>query len=152
MPMVIRAWQNVDLEACTQIYGQCFPKPWTLQDFKTFYASKNICAYVALEEGELVGFIIAQTAGQQADIVTLAIHPSFRRKGIAKTLSIFLMDKLFKSKNETLFLEVAQSNIGAFSLYQSLGFTVCGKRQFYYDSHEINQENADVMSISFEKK
>lgn len=88
--------------------------------------------YVALDDGALVGFGGYCAAADQADILDVAVDPSFRRRGIARALMETVLEDACKAGVETVFLEVRASNVPAIALYTALGFTPCGKRKNYY--------------------
>ncbi len=78
----------------------------------------------------LVGFIAwRSTAPDEAEILNLAVAPSFRRQGVASAL----LHSLFRASPEaSLFLEVRESNHAARALYRKLKFEEVGVRFGYY--------------------
>lgn len=94
------------------------------------------------------GFILCSHVLDEAEILTLAVHPSFRRQGIASRLMQAAMDKLAGQKIKKVFLEVAIDNLSAIALYRHFGFTQTGLRQNYYryPSHSVD---ALVMTHEF---
>jgi [ribosomal protein S18]-alanine N-acetyltransferase len=84
---------------------------------------------VAVSDGFITGFLVSrQTAPGEREILNLAVHPSFRRRGIARSL---LEDELARSRG-AWFLEVRESNLAALALYESMGFHPSGRRPDYY--------------------
>ena len=73
----------------------------------------------------------------------MAVSPDYRRKGIAETLMTGLHAEGMKKNVSTFFLEVRESNAGAISLYQKMGYKEIGKRKRFY---ERPVEDALVMS------
>ena len=65
-------------------------------------------------------------------IMNIAVHPDFRRRGIAQMLVEQLVAKLKARQSLRLMLEVRSSNMGAQALYEKMGFTQVGLRKNYY--------------------
>lgn len=87
--------------------------------------------YVALAGEAVAGFIVARsTAPGESEILTLAVVPGHRRRGLAKGLIRAVVD----GQPGNYFLEVRESNLAARSLYEALGFSTVGMRLAYYDS------------------
>jgi [ribosomal protein S18]-alanine N-acetyltransferase len=86
---------------------------------------------VATGETGVVGFVAARpVAGQEVEILNLAVAPGFRRQGIARAL----LGSLFHDYHGTFFLEVRESNQAAQICYKSLGFQLVTRRPDYYES------------------
>lgn len=71
----------------------------------------------------------------EAELLSIAVAPEYRRQGIAKLLLAQLPDL-------PVFLEVRVSNEGAIQLYESQGFRITGRRKGYY---KLPPEDAFVM-------
>ncbi len=81
---------------------------------------------VAEHQGALAGFLIWRAAvPEEIEILNLAVHPAYRRLGIARALISSL-------PGCTVFLEVRESNHAARALYRSAGFRETGVRPGYY--------------------
>ena len=65
-------------------------------------------------------------------MMNIAVHPDYRRKGIAQALVNALVDTLKSQGSRCLTLEVRASNEPAQKLYEKLGFSLIGKRPKYY--------------------
>lgn len=78
------------------------------------------------------GFILVRAVADEAEILTLAVLPAQRRKGIAAALLQEAQRNLRQGGSKKLYLEVAADNAAATALYQKTGFTVTGRRPRYY--------------------
>ena len=78
------------------------------------------------------GFILARTVADEAEILTLAMSPPFRRRGVARALVEAAAAEAARKGAKALFLEVATDNPGAIALYQNSGFERAGLRRAYY--------------------
>ncbi len=101
--------------------------------------------FAAVAEGRLVGFGGYSLAADQADVIDVAVAPSFRRQGIARLLMQSVLADASDRGAEAIFLEVRESNAGAIALYTALAFTACGVRKNYYANP---RENAVLMTRS----
>jgi ribosomal-protein-alanine N-acetyltransferase len=78
------------------------------------------------------GFILARTAADEAEILTLAVVPAARRRGLGGTLLAGAMVAARGRGATAMFLEMAEGNAAARALYASGGFTLIGRRKRYY--------------------
>lgn len=110
----------------------CFGNPWSEQALSLLLESGNF-GIVALDEDGVpcayVGLIVALDEGE---ITNVATHPSQRRKGYAKAALLALTAEATRRGVRRLTLEVRESNTAAKALYESLGFSLCGKRKHFY--------------------
>jgi ribosomal-protein-alanine N-acetyltransferase len=80
------------------------------------------------------GFVLARVAGLEAEILTLAVAPAARRRGIAAALVAGAQAYAADIGATEMFLEVATTNEPARALYQTLGFHEVGRRRAYYSN------------------
>ena len=76
--------------------------------------------------------ILAQAAADESEILTLAVYPGQRRRGIGSLLLRTAMDRAAARGAVSMFLEVAVTNHAARALYDSHGFIEAGLRPRYY--------------------
>ena len=74
----------------------------------------------------------SQTVIDESDVMNLAVHPDYRRQGIAEKLMEALEKGLRERESKSLTLEVRASNVSAIALYEKLGFQQVGLRKNYY--------------------
>ena len=91
---------------------------------------------VASKDGEVCGFAVGRIAGEEAEILNLAVRGSSRRNGVGKALVIDLLKNFEQLGVTTVFLEVRESNHGAIGFYERLGFSKVGVRAGYYRDPE----------------
>lgn len=138
--MTIRPATVQDLSAIAAIQGLS-PEAshWTPASYLQY-----ICTVCELD-GMVQGFLVVQrVAPDENEVLNLAVDPRARRRGIAR----MLLSEAFGTLAGEWFLEVRESNAPAVRLYQSLGFTVAGKRPEYYrNSPNGSPESAIVMRL-----
>ena len=117
------------VSAVAELERQNFSDPWPDIAVRGELTNKLALWLVALEDGEVVGYVGSQTVLQEADMMNIAVADSHRRRGIAKMLVEELIRQLDAYQ---LTLEVRASNAPAISLYEALGFQQVGLRKNYY--------------------
>ncbi len=115
------------LNALANLHKLCFPhKPWTATDFADL--KKSGCEIIASQNG----FAVYRTTLDEAEIITIGVHPDVRNTGIASAMLKIIENELEKNGVKSIFLEVAENNIPARKLYKSCGFSEIGIRPKYY--------------------
>ena len=131
-----------DVPAIAELEKICFSDPWSENSIA--FEVNNPLAYwlVAEEQGIVAGYVGSQSVLDAADMMNIAVHPDYRRQGIARELVAELTDALAEKGVKILALEVRQSNAPAIALYEQLGFQQVGLRPNYYRNP---RENALIM-------
>ena len=117
------------VSAVAELERQNFSDPWPDIAVRGELTNKLALWLVAMEDGEVVGYVGSQTVLQEADMMNIAVADSHRRRGIAKMLVEELIRQLDAYQ---LTLEVRASNAPAIALYEALGFLQMGLRKNYY--------------------
>ena len=110
----------------------CFSDPWSENSVASELDNKLAFWLVATEGDCVAGYIGSQTVMDETDMMNVAVHPDFRRKGIAEALVNDLVANLKMMGSHCLTLEVRASNTPAITLYEKLGFSEIGRRKNYY--------------------
>ncbi len=110
----------------------CFSDPWSENSIASELQNKLALWLVALEGDSVAGYIGSQTVLDETDMMNVAVHPDFRRKGIAEALVQKLVHCLHEKGSRCLTLEVRASNSHAIALYQKMDFHEIGRRKNYY--------------------
>ena len=130
--MMIVRMNESHVSAVAELEKLCFSDPWSENSVASELKNKLALWLVAEEEGRVSGYIGSQTCGDESDVMNVAVHPDFRRRGIAEALVNRLVDELKAIDSHSLTLEVRASNVPAISLYEKLGFSEVGRRKNYY--------------------
>ena len=94
----------------------------------------------------LMGYILAKIALDQADIISFIIKKEFRRKKYGTILFTRFLNHLKTKGVERIFLEVSKKNIPALKFYFCIGFERVGYRQNYYKNINGNVDAEVLMS------
>ena len=119
------------------------PRPWSEAELAGFLADPSIVS-VDLPDGFAIGRVILD----EAEVLTIAVDPAARRKGVGKRLLTGLLDTMALTGATTVHLEVAADNTPARALYIAAGFAEIGRRKGYYQSPEGTRVDALVMRRS----
>ena len=128
---MIRDFKAADNESIRQLLsGIPEAAQWRPQDL--LGAGVNSVVRIAEENGKLWGLVIFRIIADEAEILNLAVDPSWRRQGIASRLIEDAFAACKAAGVRTIFLEVRESNQAALNLYTRMGFTENGRRPKYY--------------------
>ena len=111
----------------TQIHAQAFSEPWSTDTFSSLLKLPTTLGWA-----NEYGFLLVSDLGDTLEILTLAILPQHQRQGLATQLLLEMCNWAKQQGKKAVFLEVAQDNDKAKSLYTKLGFQITGKRSGYY--------------------
>ena len=115
-----------------QLEKLCFADPWSEMSIASELQSIWSYWVVAVCDDEVVGYIGSQSSIDESDVMNIAVHPDWRRQGIAEQLIEHLISQLKNRGSQALMLEVRASNAPAIALYEKLGFRQVGLRKNYY--------------------
>ncbi|WGM37377.1 GNAT family N-acetyltransferase [Caulobacter sp. NIBR1757] len=116
-----------DLQILAAVHAQAFDHGWSAAEIASLLETPG--TFVVAEPE---GFILARALAGEAEIITLAVAPAARRRGMARRLVEAAAVRAMALQAEALFLEVADDNVAALGLYRGLGFEVVGRRRGYY--------------------
>ena len=130
--MTIIRMNESHVSQVAQLEKLCFRDPWSENSVASELNNKLALWLVALEGEQVAGYIGSQTVLDETDMMNVAVHPDYRRKGIAEALVLELVQQLKVLQSRCLTLEVRASNAPAIALYEKLGFSQIGRRKNYY--------------------
>ncbi len=127
---MIRAATVQDAAQIAEIFAASMPSPWSAYEIAASLAGNNTAALVWENAGIPVGALLYETCLDEAEILNIAVFPSFRRRGIAAALLNAAFSEM--QENMTVYLEVRAQNSGAIAFYTAFGFLSYGVRRRYY--------------------
>ena len=72
------------------IEALCFSDPWSEKSVASELENPLSCWLVALDGETVAGYVGSQTVLDETDMMNVAVHPDFRRQGIARGLILAL--------------------------------------------------------------
>ena len=141
----VRPATVADLDFIMDIESRSFASPWSKETLLEELDGKAWSHVLVAEIANVVvGFIIYWVVLSEIHLLNLAVHPDWRRMGIAAAMIHQLLACAHTQNAEEIFLEVRVSNRNAQVLYRKFGFRPIGMRQNYYSD---NGEDAIVMCL-----
>lgn len=116
--------------ALAALHSSAFPERerWGADAMALQFGLPGTFGWIAAEGG----MILARVAVDEAEILTLAVHPDRQRRGLGRRLVVQTLHTAAQRGARCVFLEVAERNAAARALYESCGFEELGRRRHYY--------------------
>ena len=130
--MIVTVMQESHVPQIAKIEQLCFNDPWSENSIASELNNRLSLWLVAVEDECVIGYVGSQTVIGETDMMNIAVHPDYRKKGIGTALIVELIDALKARGSHSLMLEVRSSNSSAISVYKNLGFLEVGRRKNYY--------------------
>ena len=139
--------EQSDADTVAKLHAHGFYRGWPREDFAAYIAGESTPLYVACDaKRRIAGFAMLRHLGDEAELITIAVDPKWRKKGVGQALLRALFDDLLMSPAKRLLLEVAADNQAALRLYTKLGFQKISERQGYYARPDGQPATAIVMA------
>jgi ribosomal-protein-alanine N-acetyltransferase len=139
----------LDIPVLATYEKELFPySPWSTSQFKEEFAGIPTTRFMSVAEdgNTIIGYcgVFLPAPGVEADVLTVAVLPAYRRQGIAKEFMRQIEAWAQEREASAMMLEVELSNESAIKLYQSLGYMKILVRMDYYgpgkDAHVMRKE------------
>lgn len=140
--MTIETMKPSHVSQIAALEARCFSAPWDEGSLAAELENPLALWLVAAEGDRVLGYVGSQTVLGESDMMNLAVHPDYRRQGIAEKLVTALISTLAEQGSRCLTLEVRTSNTAAKALYGKLGFSQVGCRKNYYSKPK---EDGDIL-------
>ncbi len=127
-----------------EIHAEAFDVPWDEAAMASLLDSPGVFVH-----GDDQGFVMIRVIVDEAEILTVGVRPRARRGGRGRLLVQQSIVASAARGAVRMFLEVAQSNEAARSLYASCGFEEVGRRRDYYQHKDGTREDALMMVLNF---
>ena len=119
-----------DAEALARVHATAFDDPWDADVMGGFLRSPEVVGLIA--ETPPAAFGLFRRIVDEAEILTLAVAPEHRRRGLGARLVEQAAEWARRDGARALFLEVARDNDTALALYRTTHFSEVGVRRAYY--------------------
>ena len=130
--MMITNMHHSHVAQVAELEKLCFSDPWSENSIASELKNPLSFWLVALDGERVAGYIGSQTVMDESDMMNVAVHPDYRKQGIATALIVGLVEELRNRGSRCLTLEVRASNETAISVYRKLDFQEVGRRKNYY--------------------
>lgn len=139
-----------NLNALVALEEACFSVPWSRKSFEAELEGNQFSRVFIVPhpkcepESKVIGYICAWMVFEEIRFLNLAVHPEFRRMGLARQL---ISQAITLGREEGCcrgMLEVRASNQAARNLYESFHFQPYATRKSYYTNPT---EDAILMTL-----
>ena len=129
-----------DAPKLAQIHVASFHRGWGEGEFEQMLAEHNTLVHRLRQGRKTIGFAVSRMAADEAEILSIAVEPKHRGRGLSSNLLLTHLGHLAGRGVRTVFLEVEENNQPARQLYHRAGFAVTGRRERYYrqDGEQLN--------------
>lgn len=121
--------------------GFTTPRPWSAAEIADLLSGPGV--FLIAEPG---GFLIGRVIADEAELLTVAVLPEARGRGLGTRLVATFLGEASARGATTAFLEVAADNMAARALYANAGFAETGRRPRYYTSPDANPVDALILA------
>lgn len=125
------------------LHAAAFDTPWSVTAFSDLLDQAGVFAVETAD-----GFILMRAVADEAEILTLAVHPDARRGGQGVRLVAEGAALASVRGADRIFLEVAEDNVAARSLYRRTGFVETGRRPRYYSRSDGSRVDALLFTLN----
>ncbi len=115
-------------------------RAWSAAEFRNLLSTPAVILC-----GDAKSFILGRVVADEAEVLTLATDPRFRRQGLAQTQLTDFLAQAAENGATSTFLEVSADNAAAKALYLKNNFTVVGERPNYYTTPDGEKVSALLM-------
>ena len=124
------------IDGIMEIDSFCFDVPWSRESFVKELDNPVAFYFVAVNDDRVLGYGGMWWSFDTCEITNIAVHPDFRRKGIAQDVLNHMVELCKEYGVTYLNLDVKVSNENAQKLYVKNGFEKVGIRKRYYGNGE----------------
>lgn len=159
---VVRPMTLADIDQIMSIEQVAFSAPWSPRAYRYEVAESDHSTMLVVQPaprrgwpwraaidhllGTAPGPVLGYAGGwhlvDEVHISTIAVHPQWRRRGLAQLLLLSLLERGLELGVQQATLEVRVSNQAAQALYQKYGFEIASRQKAYYSD---NNEDALIM-------
>jgi ribosomal-protein-alanine N-acetyltransferase len=119
-----------DIDAIVRIENSSFDNPWSRASIEAEFSNPYSKTFLFAEtSAEAIAFIMIWVLCPEGEIVSLAVDPLYRRKGIARALINYVLENF---PNILWALEVGTDNTPALKVYDSCSFVKRRRIKNYY--------------------
>jgi ribosomal-protein-alanine N-acetyltransferase len=134
---------SVDPARLADIHGRAITPAWTEAALRDLLAQPGVWV-----EAEADGFVLMRQAGDEAEVLTLAVLPEARRRGRGLALMQTALATCHTRGVSDVFLEVAADNTAALALYRTVGLVETGRRRGYYARKDGPPVDALILTLN----
>ena len=150
--IMLRPVGAFDLAVAAALHAGSFGDAWEETAIGELLAMPGAFGTLACFDDRPIGMAIALANPPDAEVLTLGVLPTFRRRGVGRRLLESVADQAAGIGCERLLLDVAEDNGAAHGLYRSLGFMEIARRPAYYRRPNGLAVAATILALCLRKR
>lgn len=131
-----------DVKQVWQIEKLCFKQPYSLAILRQELNIEAAQVWIATWRNKVLAYIDFWHIHDEIELVSIAVHPDWRREKIGHDLMNAMIDYAKKNHVKFIYLDVRSGNLAAQKFYTNLDFKQVGLRKRYYAD---NDEDAMIL-------
>ena len=148
--VAVRPAEVSDCDVLSDLHTSAFRRGWSGAEFEALLVQPGTHALLASQRSIFgwwnpAGFVLFRLAGEEAEILSVAVAVGARRRGIGKALLEEALRHLYREGASRIHLEVEDANQAAITLYRRMEFRESGRRGGYYTQGRETPAGALVM-------
>jgi len=133
---LLRRLAPTDLPALLAIERQSFEYPWSADDFRRALAHCRVRGLAAIRGNRFVGYLIYAIRRSDLRLLSMAVAPAARGRGVGRRLAMALLDRLRAHGRRRVSLLVRDRNLPAQLFFRGLRFRAVKVLRQYLDNGE----------------
>ncbi len=130
---MIRRATPEDLRLVHHLERACFGRrSFSRQHVAHVLEDPDSTTFIYSEDGAAVACIMLHREGDLMRVVSIGVHPRWRRRGIGEKLMLLAEEEALGARASEVRLEVSTTNRGAIEFYRTLGYGTQGLIPHYY--------------------
>jgi [ribosomal protein S18]-alanine N-acetyltransferase len=121
-----------DAAKIAAMHAASFQRGWGEDEIQRLLIDRSVVGHCSRSGQTMTGFVLSRMAADEAEILSIAIAPAWRGRGLSRPLLDLNLRRLAGLGIRTVFLEVDEHNDAARRLYKRAGFREVGRREGYY--------------------
>ena len=140
----IRPMLAKHLDDVENIENSSFDHPWSRDELESTLGNQNDISKVALvtpkgsKKSIVAGMLYLEHKEPRLNVLSIAVHPEWRRRGIGTTFLEYLIKLLRRYGRCEIYELVRETNLDAQKFYKSLGFVAQRPKHNIYE--ETNED------------
>lgn len=131
--MIVETVGDTAAPLLADLHARAFAQPWSQKQIAQMLQNPAAFAALARDDASAAcGFALAWAAAGESELLTLAVVPEARRRGVGAALVTAACAAALARGARAMHLEVAEDNAPARALYAKLGYAEVGRRIGYY--------------------
>ena len=166
LPIMIRYFVMRDMDQIMKVEQTSFSCPWTEEDFQQARCRNGVGIYVVEHGDKVIGYLVYQCHKKYIDILSMAVGPDWRSRGVGRKLLEKMIAKLSPNGRTRIKLVVRETNLGCHLFLKALHFKASKVLRHYYEDsdedgflfeyilsgteHQEQQEEMEESEIGYE--